>query len=57
MPFGLCNAAQTFQGSTHNNTRDLDFLHIYIDGLLITSLKVGEHAQKLALIFHDRSDD
>ncbi|CAI2733638.1 unnamed protein product [Schistosoma spindalis] len=47
MPFGLRNAAQTFQSFIDSIVRDLDFVHVYIDDLLIASSNVDEHYQHL----------
>ena len=37
MPFGLRNAAQTFQRLMDNIMQDLDFIFIYLDDILIAS--------------------
>ncbi|CAH8621403.1 unnamed protein product [Schistosoma margrebowiei] len=57
MPFGLRNAAQTFQRFIDSIVRDLDFVHVYIDDLLITSSNVDEHYQHLTLLFQRLSDN
>lgn len=56
MPFGLRNAAQTFQRFIDSVTRDLDFVHVYIDDLLIASSNVDEHYHHLTLLFQRLSD-
>ncbi|PIK34628.1 hypothetical protein BSL78_28547 [Apostichopus japonicus] len=43
MPFGLRNAAQTFQRFIDEVTRGLPFCYAYIDDLLIASASVEEH--------------
>ncbi|CAH8519923.1 unnamed protein product [Schistosoma margrebowiei] len=57
MPFGLRNAAQTFQRFIDSIVRDLDFVHVYIDDLLIASSNVDEHYQHLTLLFQRFSDN
>ncbi|CAI2730875.1 unnamed protein product [Schistosoma spindalis] len=57
MPFGLRNAAQTFQRFIDSIVRDLDFVHVYIDDLLIASSNVDEHYQHLTLLFQRLSDN
>ncbi|XP_049799996.1 uncharacterized protein LOC126235316, partial [Schistocerca nitens] len=52
MPFGLCDAAQTFQRFMDEVTRDLDFCYVYIDDLLVTSASEEEHLQHLAQVFN-----
>ena len=51
MPFGLRNAAQTFQRFIDEVTRGLPFVYAYIDDLLIASETEEEHAQHLQLLF------
>ena len=43
MPFGLCNAPQTFQRFMDSIFRDLSFVFVYIDDILIASKDVDEH--------------
>ncbi len=43
MPFGLHNAAQTFQRCIDNVLCGLDFVYAYIDDLLIASTSKEEH--------------
>ena len=43
MPFGLCNAPQTFQRFLDSIFRDLPFVFVYIDDILIASKDVDEH--------------
>ncbi|CAH8528937.1 unnamed protein product [Schistosoma haematobium] len=57
MPFGLRNAAQTFQRFIDSIVRDLEFVHVYIDDLLIASSNVDEHYQHLTLLFQRLSDN
>ena len=45
MPFGLRNAAQTFQRFIDDLCRDLDFVFVYLDDILIASLSLTEHFQ------------
>lgn len=51
MPFGLCNAAQTFQRLIHEVCRGLDFVFAYIDDLCIASATPEEHREHLRIIF------
>ena len=51
MPFGLRNAAQTFQRFIDEFLRGLDFVYAYIDDLLIASDSEDEHIRHLELIF------
>ncbi|CAB4026405.1 Hypothetical predicted protein, partial [Paramuricea clavata] len=46
MPFGLRNAAQTFQRFMDEVTRGLDFVYVYIDDILIASTNALEHADQ-----------
>lgn len=45
MPFGLRNAAQTFQRFLDQIFRDLDFVYVYIDDILIASASEDQHLQ------------
>eukprot|EP00794_Sanderia_malayensis_P019753 gene19753-biopygen16402 len=56
MPFGLRNAAQTFQRFIHQVLRGLDFVFAYIDDLLIASSSESEHLQHLQILFARLSD-
>ena len=51
MPFGLCNAAQTFQQYIDEVIQGLPFGYAYIDDLLKASETIKEHEQHLQLIF------
>ena len=51
MPFGLRNAAQTFQRFIDEVLRGLDFVYAYIDDLLIASDSEDEHIRHLELLF------
>ena len=51
MPFGLKNAAQTFQRFIDEVLRGLDFCYGYIDDLLIASKNPAEHLAHLRLVF------
>ena len=51
MPFGLRNAAQTFQRFIDQVLRGLDFCYAYIDDLLIASHSPDEHKHHLRLVF------
>lgn len=51
MPFGLCNASQTFQRHLNRALGDLDFVFIYIDDILVASTSVEEHRKHLHTVF------
>lgn len=51
MPFGLCNAAQTFQGFIRQVLNGLNFVHAYLDDLLIASSGEQEHKEHLRTVF------
>ena len=47
MPFGLRDAAQTFQRFMDQIIRRLDFVYCYIDDLLVASSSSEEHKQRV----------
>lgn len=51
MPFGLKNAAQTFQRLMDSVLRDLPFLFVYLDDILVASTSKAEHMSHLRLLF------
>ncbi|BHF76142.1 hypothetical protein SprV_0501924000 [Sparganum proliferum] len=51
MPFGLRNAAQSFQRFIDEILRGLPFVYAYIDDILVASSSAEEHASHLRLIF------
>jgi len=51
MPFGLRNAAQTFQRHINNALKGLDFVFAYIDDILIASTSEDEHEKHLRIVF------
>lgn len=51
MPFGLRNAAQTFQRFMDSLFRDLDFVFVYVDDCLIASENEITHIQQLDTVF------
>ena len=51
MPFGLKNAAQSFQRFIDEVLRGLHFSYAYIDDVLIASNTPDEHAQHLRAVF------
>lgn len=51
MPFGLCNAGQTFQRFIHEVLRGLDFVFVYIDDVCVASTSTDEHKRHLRSIF------
>lgn len=52
MPFGLRNAAQTFQRFIDEVLRGLDFVYAYIDDILVYSQDEAAHMQHLAAVFN-----
>ena len=52
MPFGLCNAAQTFQRFIDQVLRDLHFCYVYIGDVLIASTNAEEHKHHLQLVLN-----
>ena len=52
MPFGLRNAAQSFQRFIDTVLRGLKFTYAYIDDVLIASSSEEEHKQHLHLVFN-----
>lgn len=51
MPFGLRNASQTFQRFMDSIFRDLNFVIVYIDDILIASKDEEEHKHHLKIVF------
>ena len=51
LPFGLRNAAQTFQRFIHEVVRGLDFVHPYIDDILVASRDEEQHLDHLRQLF------
>lgn len=56
MTFGLRNAAQSFQRYIHRALRDLDFVFVYIDDIMIASSSVEEHRNHLRIVFQKLRD-
>lgn len=52
MPFGLCNAAQTFQRFMDEVCRGLDFVYAYLDDILVASTDEDAHEGHLRRLFH-----
>lgn len=51
MPFGLCNAAQSFQRFMHEVLTGFDFVFLYLDDILIASEDETQHEQHLRALF------
>ena len=51
MPFGLRNAAQTFQRFINDVTRGLEGVFAYIDDILVASASEADHARHLRALF------
>ncbi|GBN06267.1 Transposon Ty3-I Gag-Pol polyprotein [Araneus ventricosus] len=47
MPFGICNAAETFQRFMYEIVGDLDYCFVYLDDVLIASTDESEHLKHL----------
>ena len=56
MPFGLKNAAQTFQRFMDSVFRDLPFVYIYLDDILVASNSPDEHTKHLRQLFDRLAD-
>ena len=56
MPFGLRNAAQTFQRFMDQVLRGLPFCYGYVDDLLIASTNAKEHKEHLRQVFQRLSE-
>ena len=56
MPFGLRNAAQTFQRFMDQVLRGLQFCYAYVDDILIASSNPDEHKQHLRLVLERLSE-
>ena len=51
MPYGLCNASQTFQRFMDELFGDLPYVFVYIDDVLIFSANEAEHLEHLKTVF------
>jgi transposase InsO family protein len=51
MPYGLRNGPNTFQRFIDSITRDLDFVFVYLDDILIASKSLDEHKQHVQKLF------
>ena len=51
MPFGLRNAAQTFQRLMDNLLQGLPFIFVYLDDILVASNNMQQHQQHLQQLF------
>ena len=56
MPFGLKNAAQTFQRFMDSVFRDLPFVYIYLDYILVAINSPDEHTKHLRQLFDRLAD-
>ena len=57
MPFGLKNAAQAFQRLMDGILRDVPFVFVYLDDILIASRTAQEHEAHLRQVFRLLSDN
>ena len=51
MPFGLKNAAQSFQHLMDSVCRGLDFIFVYLDDILVASSSESQHLEDLRALF------
>ena len=51
MPFGLKNAAQTCQRFMDNVFRDMQFVYVYLDDILVVNSSIEEHCIHLRQLF------
>lgn len=51
MPFGLKNASQTFQRYINSIFRDLNFVEVYIDDIMVMSQDIEKRKQHLKEVF------
>ena len=51
MPFGLKNAAQAFQRMIDGILRDIDFVFVYLDDILVASCTKEGHLSHLRALF------
>ena len=51
MPFGLKNAAQAFQRMMDGILKDIDFVFVYLDDILVASRDQAEHVEHLPTLF------
>ena len=56
MPFGLVNAAQTFQRFIDQVLRGLKYIYAYLDDILVASKDADEHLQHLRQVFRCLQD-
>ena len=56
MPFGLKNAAQTFQRPMDSICQPFDFVLVYLDDILVASSTSAEHKNHLQLPFQQLAD-
>lgn len=56
MPFGLKGAAQTFQHLMDSVLRDMLYLFVYLDDILVTSASMEDHMAHLWLLFEQLSE-
>ena len=56
MPFGLKNAAQTFQRLMDSVLRDLPLMYVYLDDILVASASKSEHLSHLRTLFEHLSE-
>jgi hypothetical protein len=57
LPMGLCNSPDIFQEHMYEIFSNLEYIHVYIDDLLVMSCSTfEEHLQRLELVFSPLSE-
>ncbi|OXU17124.1 hypothetical protein TSAR_004682 [Trichomalopsis sarcophagae] len=56
MTFGFRNTSQTFQRYINTALRDLDFVFVYVDDILIASLPEEEHQKHLDIVLNSLNE-
>ena len=51
MPMGLINSPAVFQRNMQEALRDLDFVHVFVDDLIVASDSVEQHHEHLKILF------
>lgn len=51
MPFGLCNAGQTFQHLINSIMQGLLYVFVYLDNILVASSSPDQHLTHLCQVF------
>ncbi|XP_076749073.1 uncharacterized protein LOC143422379 [Xylocopa sonorina] len=57
MPFGLCNAAQTFQRLMYSILKGLDFCYCYVDDIIVASPHMKSQQKHLRIVLKKLSEN